>query len=270
MSMERGKGGRPRGICRDKYFEVLSKLQVEKTFSELVACCSNVSRGTVNRVLRDMQHRDLINVKYIRQRAFYSLNEYGTLLLDRERFLTWIHLGRPSLAKWSIEEAAMILCDLGAVFMLDYYPYHLFQITRREYPEIFMHRKLEKDLDEVQVHELWRLLAEHVQGLSGEIDRRIRAGIEISEINKFISAHNSFSYDEAKALAKINYLLINNKLCKDCFKQHKLVEINEGGVCPKHKRKVEPTSDVLNELREWLHSGGKRLYIEGLIIYIPS
>jgi predicted Zn-ribbon and HTH transcriptional regulator len=240
-------------------------------FNELVAACHNaVSRGTVARILADMKRKGLVEVSYNGVRALYTLSSYGMLLTSPETFRMWLHLGMPRLDQWSVEEAAMILCDLGAVFMLDYYPYHLFQITRREYPEIFMHRKLEKDLDEVQVHDLWRLLAEHVQGLSGEIDRRIRTGIEISEINKFISAHSSFVYDEAKALAKINYLLINNKLCKDCFRKHRLVEIGRRGICPECKKEVEPASDVLNELREWLHSGGKRIYIEGLIIYIPA
>jgi hypothetical protein len=211
-------------------------------------------------------------VKYIGQKALYSLNSYGALLLQKERFMSWVNLGMPNLTKWTIEEAEMILNDLGAVFMLAHYPYHIFEVTRNEFPEIFVHRKAEPgtQLLKVQVHELWRMLAEHIQGLGGEIDRRLKSGIEPSEINKFISAHTSYSYEEAKALAKINYLLVNNKLCKDCFRQYKLVEISEGGVCPKHKRKVEPASDVLSEFRDWLHSGGKRIYINGIMIYLPS
>lgn len=166
----------------------------------------------------------------------------------------------------------MILSDLGAVFMLDRYPYHVLEISRKEFPEVFLHQKVEPgtQLLKVQVHELFRLLAEHIRGLSGEINRRLKSGIEPSEINKFISAQSSFVYEESKALIKINYLLVNNKLCRECFKQYKITEIGEEGICPRCEKEVEPASHLLTEFRDWLHSGGKRLAIDGLIIYIPA
>jgi hypothetical protein len=172
----------------------------------------------------------------------------------------------PRLDLWSWEEAKAILNGLGAVFMLDRYPNHAVDLARDEYGEVFDHLKVEESRvrETVRVHELWRLLADHIQGLSGEVERRIKAGVEIGEINRFVSRHGLWIYEEAKALTYINYLVVTDRLCRGCFGEGNIAEL---GSCQRHN--AEPASEVHVEFREWagsaLHSR-KRIYVNGLII----
>jgi hypothetical protein len=146
-------------------------------------------------------------------------------------------------------------------------------LTRKEYAEVLDHMKLEKTRVEcwVKVHELFRMLADHIKGLSGEIDRRLKSGIEIDKINAFISRHGLWLYEEAKALAYINYLLVTNKLCRGCFEGGEIVELAGDGFCQRHKGVAEPASEIHAEFREWAGSAlrsERRLYIGGLLIVV--
>jgi DNA-binding transcriptional ArsR family regulator len=269
--MEEGgrRGGRPRGLDKNKYLTVLQRLRLPISFNELVeACRGTVSRGTVAHILADMRRKGLVVVSCGGRKVYYSLNAYGLLLTSPETFHIWIHLGMPRLDLWSWEEAKAILNGLGAVFMLDRYPNHAVDLARDEYGEVFDHLKVEesKVRETVRVHELWRLLANHVQGLSGEIERRLKAGVEIGEINKFVSRHGLWIYEEAKALTYINYLVVTDRLCRGCFGEGNIAEL---GSCQRHN--AEPASEVHAEFREWarsaLHSE-RRLYIGGLLIVV--
>jgi DNA-binding transcriptional ArsR family regulator len=274
MEEGRRKGGRPRGLVKDKYFAVLQRLRLPICFNDLVvACRGTVSRGTVARILADMRRKGLVKIHCEGRKVYYALNSYGVLLTSPENFHAWIHLGMPRLDMWSWEEAGAILSGLGAVFMLEQYPHHMILLTRKEYSEVLDHMKLEKTTAEccVKVHELYRMLADHIQGLSGEIERRLRAGVEINEINKFISRHGLWLYEEAKALTKINYLLVADKLCRVCFERGELVELGGDGFCQRHKGVAEPASEVHAEFREWARSAlrsERRLYIGGLLIMV--
>jgi DNA-binding transcriptional ArsR family regulator len=265
------KGGRPRGLDKNKYFTVLQRLRPPICFNELVAACrGEASRGTVARVLADLREKGLVSVAYEGRKVYYELNSYGSLLTSPETFYAWLHLGMPRLDAWSWGEAKAILNGLGAVFMLDRYPYHAINLSRREYDEVFDHLKVDKARMEgwVKVHELYRMLAEHIQGLSGEIDRRLKAGVEISEINNFISRHGLWLYEEAKALTYINYLLVANKLCRSCFERGEIAELVDE-FCTNHKGVAELASEVHAEFREWARSAlpsRKRIYVNGLII----
>jgi DNA-binding transcriptional ArsR family regulator len=271
IPMEEGgrRGGRPRGLDKVKYFTILQKLRLPICFNELVAVCrGEVSRGTVARILADMKKKGLVAISYEGRKVYYSLNAYGLLLTSPETFYAWVNLGMPRLDLWSWEEAKAILSGLGAVFMLDRHPHHAITLARDEYGEVFDHLKVEESRvrETVRVHELWCLLADHVQGLSGEIERRLRAGVEIGEINKFVSRHGLWIYEEAKALTYINYLVVTDRLCRGCFGEGNIAEL---GSCQRHN--AEPASEVHAEFREWVGSAlrsERRLYIGGLLIVV--